>query len=352
MMKNRYLVRVAGVFFVGAALLLAGGCGFKNKPVPPDAVVPQAIDDLRYTTNDKGVQLTWSYPVRTIRGSVIDDISSFELFRAEIPLADYCPSCPIPFTEPIGVSGGSPMDGKTRRKVTYDSFLLRPGHKYFYKVRSRTSWFADSADSNIITFVWFEPAIAPGAVTAKPGDRQVTLTWQPVAMKTGAKDMVVKYQVLRGAGGKEFTKIGEPLAATSYIDRQVSNGQKYFYTVQTLTVYKDELAEGGVSKEVEALPVDLTPPPSPTGVTAVQTAAGIKVFWERSDAPDLAGYKVYRRTAEKDSYEMIGTVAPEYTLFVDAKASESVRYYYAITALDGATPANESSKSKEVTVRY
>jgi fibronectin type 3 domain-containing protein len=87
-------------------------------------------------------------------------------------------------------------------------------------------------------------------------------------------------------------------------------------------------------------------------VTAVQTAAGIKVFWDRSAAPDLAGYKVYRRTAEQDRYELLGKVAPDYTLYVDAKANASVRYYYAVTALDGATPPNESSKSKEVTIRY
>ena len=86
-MKNRCLVRVVGVFFLGASILLAGGCGFKNKPVPPDSVVPLAIDDLRYTVNDKGVQLSWSYPVKTIKGSTLDDISSFELFRAEVPLA-------------------------------------------------------------------------------------------------------------------------------------------------------------------------------------------------------------------------------------------------------------------------
>ncbi len=351
-MKNRYLVRVAGLFLVGASLLLAGGCGFKNKPVPPEAVVPQAIDDLRHTTSDKGVQLTWSYPVRTIRGSVIEDISSFELYRAEIALADYCPSCPIPFTEPVSISGGPSLDGETRRRVAYDSHLLRPGHKYFYKVRSRTSWFADSADSNIISFVWFEPAAAPGTVTAKAGDRQVALSWQPVAMKTAGQGMAIKYQVIRRATGQEPTKIGEPLAATSYIDRQVSNGQKYMYTVQTLTDYRNELAEGGVSKEVEAMPLDLTPPASPSGVTAVQTAAGIKVFWDRSDAPDLAGYKVYRRTADQERYEMLGKVEPQFTLFVDAKASESARYYYAVTALDGATPPNESSKSKEATIRY
>ncbi len=350
-MKNRCLVRVMGVFFLGSSFLLAGGCGFKNKPVPPESVVPQAIEDLRYTVNDKGVQLTWSYPVKTIKGSALDDISSFQLFRAEIPLENYCGSCPIPFTEPVTVGGGSPLDGQTRRKVSYDSNLLRSGHKYFFKVRSRTSWFADSADSNVITLVWFDPAAATGKVTVVPGDRQVSLAWQPVTLKTTGKDLLVKYQVLRSLDGKEFTKTGDPLVATSYIDRQVNNGQKYFYSVQTLTEYKNELAQGGVSKEIATTPIDLTPPIPPTGVTTVRTEVGIKVFWDRSDDTDLSGYRVYRRAADQDGYQMLGDVDPTHTLFVDTKAGESVRYYYAITALDRATPANESSKSKEATIR-
>ncbi len=350
-MKNRCLARVMGFFFLGASFLLTGGCGFKNMPVPPASVVPQAIDDLRYTVKDKGVQLTWSFPVKTIKGSVLDDISSFQLFRAEIPLEDYCGSCPVPFAEPMKVNGGAPLDGETRRKVVFDSNLLRTGYKYFFKVRSRNSWFADSADSNIITFVWFDPAAAPGKVTVTPGDRQISLAWQPVALKTAGKDLSVKYQVLRRLDGKEYTKIGDPQAGTNYIDRQVANNQKYFYSVQTLTEYKNELAEGGVSKEEATAPIDLTPPVSPTGVTAVRADTGIKVFWDRNTAPDLAGYRVYRRTADKDAYEMLGQVAPAITLFVDSKAGEDVRYYYAITALDGATPANESSKSKEATIR-
>lgn len=350
-MNTRCLVRVMGVFFLGASFLLTGGCGFKNRPVPPTSVVPQAIDDLRYTVNDKGVQLTWSFPVKTIKGSVLEDISSFQLYRAEIPLEEYCGSCPVPFAEPVTVNGGSPVDGATRRKVVFDSNMLRSGHKYFFKVRSRTSWFADSADSNVVTFVWFEPAAASGKVTATPGDRQISLVWQPVSLKTAGAGFAVKYQVLRSQDGKEFAKIGDPSPATSYIDRQVNNGQKYIYTVQTMTEYKNELAEGGVSKEVETTPIDLTPPVSPSGVTAVRTDAGIKVFWDRVDVNDLAGYKVYRRAADKDTYELLGKVEPTFTLFVDTKADESVRYYYAVTALDGATPANESSKSKEATIR-
>ena len=36
-----------------------------------------------------GVRLSWSYPVKTIKGTDIVDISSFDLYRAVIPLSDY-----------------------------------------------------------------------------------------------------------------------------------------------------------------------------------------------------------------------------------------------------------------------
>lgn len=351
-MKIRGLAQIAGIFLLGISLLSTGGCGYKNAPVPPASVVPQAIDDLRHTITDKGVQLSWSFPVKTIRGSQLEEVSSFELYRAEIPLEDYCGTCPIPFAEPIAVDGGSSFDGDARRRATYDSSLLRSGHKYFFKVRSRTSWWADSDDSNIVTFVWFEPATAPAGVTATAADSQVTLSWQPAHLPPGSDPaMGINYQVLRSVSGKDYTKIGEPQKGTSYVDRQVTNGQKYFYTVQTMTTYKNALAEGGISKEVEVTPVDLTPPSPPTGVAAVKTDEGIKIFWDKSEAGGIGEYRVYRRAADKDSYELLAKVEPRYTLYVDAKAVEGVRYYYAVTAVDQATPANESQKSKEATVR-
>ena len=317
-------------------------------------MVPRPITDLLYTVDDKGVQLTWSYPVKTIKGSAIDDISSFELYRAEIALDDYCGSCPIPFGEPMELDGGSPFDGEVRRKATFDTSLLMPGYKYFFKVRSRTSWWADSTDSNIITFVWFKPAAAPEGVAALPGDQQVFLVWQPVTRHTDgtAVERDMKYQVMRSVSGKKFERLGEPVADTSYVDQQVKNGVRYFYTIQSMMVLEDNLVNGGISKDVGVTPIDLEPPLPPLGIKVIQTGVGVKVFWEKSDADDLAGYRVYRRAAAKDSYEMIGEVESVYTLFVDTKASENKRYYYAVTAIDHAKPANESKKSREATTRY
>lgn len=353
-MNMTRVLRAAGSVLLGASFLFAGGCGYKDLPVAPASVVPEPITDLLYQVSDKGLELTWSYPVKTIQGSAIDDISSFELYGAAVPLADFCASCPIPFAKAIEVDGGVVFDGKTRRKASYETSKLQAGYKYFYKVTSRTSWLAASEESNIVTFVWYQPAKAPAVLAATHGDRQVTLKWDGVTELSDGSALPnpVKYQVMRSAGGKDFVKVGEPVVATTFTDKQVRNGIKYFYTVQSLMVLEDELVEGGVTEPISVSPRDMTPPAAPVGVTAVATAVGTKIFWDKSNEPDVAGYKVYRRAADKDKYELLGQVAPEYMLFVDKNGTGDVRYYYAVAAIDSSTPANESKKSREATVRY
>ena len=346
-------VKIAGVFFLVGVLFLIGGCGYKNEPVPPENVVPRAIEDLSYTVNDKEVRLSWSYPVKTISGTSLSVIDSFELFRAEIPIDKYCGNCPIPFAEPLDIPGGVPVDGKVRRSGSYKSSLLQSGHKYFFKIRSRTSWWASSNDSNVVSFIWFEPAAAPENVTVIPGDSEIALSWSPVTRRLDGEPVQkpVSYQVLRSTGGKDFEKIGELLTGTQYVDRQVRNGQKYFYTVQSILAHGDEFVDGGVSEDVASTPVDRTPPMPPVGVTAVWTSGGVKIFWDQSDVADIGGYRVYRRAADKDSYELLGKVDPAYTIFVDTQAKDSMRYYWAVTAIDQAKPMNESEKSREATIR-
>lgn len=353
-MTHCSLGRVAGLAVLGIFLLLPSGCGFKNAPIPPQSVVPTPINDLLYQTNEKGVRLSWSYPVETINGSPLENIASFALYQAEIPLEDYCGTCPVPFGEPLQIDGGSPIDGKVRKKADYELTLLRPGYKYFVKVRSRSSWWADSADSNIVSFVWYQPAAAPQGVTATPGDGQISLSWQPVTVLTDGSPvpMAMQYRVLRSPNDQDFEPLGKPVATANYVDRRVQNGLRYFYTIQSMMVFKDALINGGISEAVSATPVDLVPPASPLAVTVVRTGVGTKIFWERSDAADIGGYRIYRRTADQDNYELLGEVGQEYTLFVDTKAKEDVRYYYAITAIDRATPPNESNKSKEATLRH
>lgn len=344
---------VAGAsLLLGASLLVVGGCGYKNHPVPPETVVPQAIKDLGFETDEKGVTLAWTYPMETVRGKDIETISSFELYRAEIPLKDYCSTCPIPFVDPVEQPAGLTTEDGKARKAVFTMSGLKPGYKYFFKVRSRTSWFAESADSNIITFIWQMPARAPENLTAKVGNREIVLKWQPVTLLRdgGPVGNPLQYQVLRSTGGRDFEKIGV-VEGTSFVDRQVAIKQQYTYQVQSELLVGKEVVAGGMSRPVSTLAADLTPPAAPTGVSAIETDMGIKVLWEKSAEEDLGGYRVYRRTAAAKEMSLVGEVEPAFTLFVDTKAEPGVRYYYAVTAIDQGTPVNESAKSAEATTR-
>jgi hypothetical protein len=355
MMSILHRAGVAGAsLLLGASLLFLGSCGYKDHPVPPDTVVPKTIEDLRYETDEKGVSLIWSYPMETIRGNTIESLSSFELFRAEVPLSDYCATCPIPFGDPIEQPGGLTTEDGKARKVVFTMADLKPGYKYFFKVRSRTSWFAESADSNIVTFVWQVPAMAPEGLTATVGNRQITLNWKPVTMLRDGSPVSkpLQYQILRSSTGKDQEKIGLVEGATTFVDRNVILKEKYTYQVQTQMLVGKEVVAGGMSKPVSTLSVDQTPPEPPTGVTAIDTDMGIKVLWEKSGAEDIGGYRVYRRSADAQEPVLIGEVEPVYTLFVDTKREQGRRYFYSVTAIDQGNPANESRRSSEATTRH
>jgi len=343
--------RTGALVLVGA--LFFGGCGYKTLPVPPETIVPEAIEDLRYSVDEKGVTLSWSYPFKTIKGTDLTDIASFELYRAVVALDRYCATCPIPFGDPIVIPGGM-TGGDGRRKGTYESALLRSGEKYFFKVRSRTSWWAASADSNIVTFVWHVPAKAPEGLQAAVGDRMIRLQWQPAThlMDGQQLDLPVFYQVLRSLDGKTFAELGTAGKETSFADASVQNGQTYFYKVQSLLQVEGNAVGGGASEVIQAVPIDLTPPESPTGITVIATGKGFKIFWDNSIASDLQGYNVYRRAVDQKNSERIADVPAQYVIYEDNAVPADGSFYYSVTAYDSMTPANESKPSAEATVRH
>lgn len=347
-------VRVAGFFLVAGSLTL-GGCGYKNQPVPPDSVVPVAVNDLRYAIDESGLTLNWTFPTKNVAGNDLTDVQSFELYRAVVPMEDYCGSCPIPFGEPIAIDGGLTSDSeKGTRQATYKSALLRSGHKYFFKVRSRISWWADSADSNIVSFVWHVPAKAPAELMVDAQDSLISLSWMPVTTMVDGKDLGdidIRYQILRSENGKDFSPVGELVAENSFKDTRVMNGKSYSYKVQSFMLIDEENVEGGVSDAVTGSPVDMTPPVVVAGVTAIASDDDIKVIWNPSSDEDVAAYRIYRRLADQNKPEMIGEVKAIYTIFVDDNVPAGQRAYYSVTAVDNSSKANESILSREATVR-
>lgn len=347
-------LRITGSLLLTGALLFSSGCGYKNYPLPPAEVVPKAITDLQYVLTDKGVSLRWTYPGETKADTDITEVDSFELYRAEIPLEDYCATCPIPFEEPVNVPGGEVyLDGGEKRRVAeYSSGLLRSGMRYFFKVNSRRSWWAESEDSNIISFVYHVPVAAPENLTLIDGESSIAIVWDAVLKLIDGEivKLPVQYQVEKSLDGESWKPLSDKIAETKFIDSDVKIGNTYHYRVKSSMVYDEVAIEGRLSAPQSLTVTDISPPAVVTGVTVVASSVNVRIFWNGVKDKDLAGYKIYRRIDGEKKAEMIGKVSNTSTIFIDKDLVENKKVYYSVTSFDKG--GKESAKSKEATTRY
>lgn len=336
------------IFFVFACLSLFTACGFKDKPVAPQYLVPRAIDDLRYAYAADGVTLSWSYPKETVSGDELEEIVEFRLYRAAVAVQDYCEGCPLPFGAPLTLPGGVLPRGDVKT-ANHEVSSLVPGHLYFFKLRSRNGWWTESKDSNIISLLWYSPPITPQGWSVHPGDGENILSWQPVTRHQDGSSMSspVLYQIFRGEEDGPFVQLGEPCADLRYVDSGLENGRKYSYRLQAINEYEQGRVVSVMSETVVSIPVDRSPPPPPTGVQALRTETGVKVFWNSVQASDLAGYRVYRRSAGQ-GLAHIGTADLPYTIFIDETAAKGQALFYSVSSIDEQNPPNESQRSAEV----
>jgi fibronectin type 3 domain-containing protein len=108
--------------------------------------------------------------------------------------------------------------------------------------------------------------------------------------------------------------------------------------------------ESDPSASVNAEFKDLVPPPTPTGLTALVEPKAVRILWDPVQAPDLAGYKVYR-------WEGVGIEKPVVipkripvsgllteTHLIDPGLTPGIAYYFEVTAVD--KKGNESKPAK------
>ena len=87
------------------------------------------------------------------------------------------------------------------------------------------------------------------------------------------------------------------------------------------------------------------------GLAVAANAQGynsVTLAWDANTEPDIAGYIVLRGEAPGDTLQPLTPAPIRDTRYADRTTRAGVTYVYAIVAVDGATPANQSALSNRV----
>jgi Tol biopolymer transport system component len=127
----------------------------------------------------------------------------------------------------------------------------------------------------------------------------------------------------------------------TYQESNLTNGI-YNYTVTAVDYYGFESLP---SDEANAAVGDVTPPSPPQNLTAAASGSNVNLSWTPNTEPDLAGYHVYRGTAQ--GWVKLTTSPMMSTVFSDTNLMNGT-YSYRVTAVDSA--GNESPHSNEASL--
>lgn len=372
------------------ALLIA--CGKRGDPHPPVPVIPKATSDLVVAQRGTKVILSWSFPSLTTAGQKLGTIRRVVLYRytEELPVTqpprdvktllpgDIDPTIPTAISlfakvPPIGRQlftrqrqridslEGSELTGATEgaRLVYEDSppFHTSDGRPlrldYAVVTEGQT---AKSEMSNIVSIVPIDVPFPPDGVTATAKPEGVVLTWSvPQKNATGnEKPHIVGYNIYRSLRGQQAEELAtpantSPVSQTTYTD--VPPYGAYQYVVTAVASTGPPRIESDPSAPATAEFKDLLPPPPPTGLTALVETNAVRLVWDAVDAPDLAGYRLYR--TEGSGIEVLKVVGRiplavnpplTQTNFTDSKVDHGISYFYEVTSVDKS--GNESKPVK------
>ncbi|MBN1258268.1 fibronectin type III domain-containing protein, partial [Candidatus Peregrinibacteria bacterium] len=173
-----------------------------------------------------------------------------------------------------------------------------------------------------------------------PGDRQVTLSWQPV---TAAENTVQNYRVYFGA---LFDNLNQKLdtvgAVTSAVIQNLENGRQYFFAVRAADSKGNESEEASVTvavtpvalqAEPEAEPTETVPPSALNGIEGVSLPNAVALKWQPSEVLGVSFYKIFfgLKTGQYGEYVVTPDSSPQATVM---DLINGVPYYFSVVALD------------------
>lgn len=343
---------------VGACLLLAS-CAQTGPPLPPSLEIPRAPSDLHATRKGNAVTLTWNEPRLTTDRQSVRYLGPTHICRS---MAAEMSECGNPVSEIPAPARRTPQTQQEMPQTATDMLPAvlqeqNPMGEMTYAVEVLNQDGRSAGLSNRVRVPAAPAWPPPTDLTAALSDEGVSLTWTALAETKDNSPVYHRYRIYRReeSSGKDAIA-GEIAAGDAGPMRLLDTGfeweKTYLYRIAVVTIVpqaKGELqVEGDDSPVVRVVAHDVFPPAVPTGLQAVGSGEGQKVFVDLIWAPvtnsDLAGYNVYRHEADGSPTKLNSELvkSPAYR---DSAAARGKTYFYSVSAVD--VRGNESAPSPE-----
>lgn len=223
---------------------------------------------------------------------------------------------------------------------------VQPGKNYWYRIRVNTTsadkkdWIYISVQCNAFNPSYLKNDTLIRVVT---GDKKIDFSIPE------SQDYFAFFVYRKDAPNKPFQKLTanasiqlkpeeyEGTGRLGHVDSGLMNYQTYQYRVTVATPFADELVLG----EFTAMPIDLTPPPSPNLTIAKHIAPKeIALQWNMlAKLPsDFKGFNIGRSNNDKEGFKKINDklLPPSSNGFKDTKFTTDESLYYIVEAVDTA----------------
>ena len=249
-----------------------------------------------------------------------------------------------------------PQRGEVRGEaMLFRDRELAPDHRYYYRVAAYDQDGYLGGWSKTLSHAWGWLPRTPVEFKAVPGDKMVSLSWAPVtALQDGspARDLA-GYVIYRLSGQGPWIRVTPaPAVKNNFQDVAVLNDVEYTYKVAAVRPLGEDQLASLDSATQKAMPEKRTPPPPVMRVLVVATSQGVELRWEESPAPDVAGYRVYRRSTGEEQYTRLTPELVKKPYFVDTQVNRGQTYHYYVTAVDDSPRANESLPSETMPITF
>jgi hypothetical protein len=198
--------------------------------------------------------------------------------------------------------------------------------------------------SNMVSVIPLPVAERPGNAVAAATAEAVTIRWDaPARAVDGGQPAIAGYNVYRGSGDDFSGAFAEPvnrelIRGTSFNDTPPYGEHRY--SVTAVASVGPPRLESEPSQPATVTFRDLIAPPPPASISALVETRSIRVVWDAVDAPDLAGYKLYRAegSGQTELVEVgkfpIWPQPVNQTNYRDAEPEIGISYRYEVTSVD------------------